>query len=92
MNTAIPHAQVITIHPEFCAFDLFNRTPATTPSPKTIRVAVPTISPRYGSRNCHVPDHPLGLSGGPAGTHPGRAMGPLAMPNSNGRDRRRRMR
>jgi hypothetical protein len=59
MNTAIPHAQVITIHPEFCAFDLFNRTPATTPSPNRIRVAVPTTSPRYGFGTAMLPTTPF---------------------------------
>ncbi len=59
MNTANPHAHVMTIHPEFCAFDLFRRTPATTPSPNTISVAVPTISPRYVIRKLPCADHPL---------------------------------
>ena len=45
MNTAMPHAQVMTIHPPFCDFDLFNSTPATTPSPSRISTAVPTTSP-----------------------------------------------
>ena len=59
MNTANPHAQVITIHPEFCAFDLFSRTPATTPSPNTISVAVPTTSPRYGFGIVMLPTTPF---------------------------------
>src|SRR4026209_1299716 len=42
--TAMPHPNVMTIQPEFWAFDLLSRTPATTPSPKRIRSAVPTIS------------------------------------------------
>ena len=45
MKTAMPHAQVMTIHPPFCDFDLFNSTPATTPSPSRISTAVPTTSP-----------------------------------------------
>ena len=32
-RTPIAHAHVMTIHPEFCAFDLLSNTPATTPSP-----------------------------------------------------------
>src|SRR6476660_5534456 len=88
MNTAIPHAQVITIHPEFCAFDLFNKTPATTPSPNTISVAVPTTSPRYGFGTAMLPTTPfLSRAVAPGGADPGRAMGPLALPNSNCRDR-----
>jgi hypothetical protein len=39
---------VITIQPEFCAFVLFNITPATTPSPKMIINAVPMTSAANG--------------------------------------------
>jgi hypothetical protein len=42
--TAMPHPKVMTIQPEFWALDLFNRTPATTPSPKRTRMAVPIVS------------------------------------------------
>src|ERR1019366_2448969 len=42
--TAKPHPKVITIHPEFSALDFDSRTPATTPSPSTIRIAVPIHS------------------------------------------------
>src|SRR5918912_313751 len=44
-KTAMAHAQVMTTHPAFCAFDCVNKTPATTPSPSRIRTAVPTTSP-----------------------------------------------
>src|SRR5664279_3118576 len=43
-KTASPHASVMTIQPPANAFDLFNRTPATTPSPRRIRIMVPIIS------------------------------------------------
>ena len=59
MKTANPHAQVITIHPEFWALDLFSKTPATTPSPNRISVAVPTTSPRYGFGIVMLPTTPL---------------------------------
>src|SRR5919202_2543952 len=42
--TAMPHPKVMTIQPEFWAFEWFNRTAATTPSPMRIRMAVPIIS------------------------------------------------
>ena len=42
--TAMPQPHVMTIQPEFWALDLLSRTAATTPSPKRIRSAVPTIS------------------------------------------------
>jgi hypothetical protein len=42
--TAMPHPKVMTIHPEFCALEWFNRTAATTPSPRRIRIAVPIVS------------------------------------------------
>ncbi len=44
MNTANAHAMVMTIQPEFWALDFDSRTPATTPSPNRMRVAVPKIS------------------------------------------------
>ena len=40
----MPHPKVMTIQPEFCAFDLLRSTAATTPSPSKIRIAVPMIS------------------------------------------------
>src|SRR3954469_16668142 len=42
--TAMPHPQVMTIHPEFWALEWFSNTAATTPSPKRIRIAVPIVS------------------------------------------------
>jgi hypothetical protein len=36
--------KVITIQPAFWALDWSSRTPATTPQPKTIRIAVPIAS------------------------------------------------
>src|SRR6266498_2730311 len=38
--TPMPHPNVMTIQPEFSAFDLLSRTAATTPSPNRIRGAV----------------------------------------------------
>ena len=53
-NTPMAHAQVMTIHPEFCAFDLLSSTPATTPSP---------IRTKHGRADHlseeHLGDHPL---------------------------------
>src|SRR4051794_21054549 len=40
----MPHPKVMTIQPEFWALEWFNRTAATTPSPKRIRIAVPIVS------------------------------------------------
>ncbi len=45
-KTPIAHAHVMTIQPEFWAFDLLSNTPATTPSPISTSSAVPTTSPR----------------------------------------------
>src|SRR5947209_19975467 len=42
--TAKPQPNVMTIQPEFCAFDLLRSTAATTPSPRRIRIAVPIHS------------------------------------------------
>ena len=42
--TAMPHPKVMTIHPEFSAFDLASTTAATTPSPSRINIPVPMIS------------------------------------------------
>ena len=42
--TAMPHPKVMTIQPEFSAFDLASSTAATTPSPSRIRIPVPMIS------------------------------------------------
>src|SRR5918994_2788788 len=47
MATAIPHPKVITIQPEFSALEFLNSTPATTPSPRMIRIMVPINSPIY---------------------------------------------
>src|ERR1700736_5716266 len=47
-TTAIPHAVVITIQPEFSPLVFFSRTLATTPSPKRINTSVPMNSPIKG--------------------------------------------
>src|SRR5215203_5982595 len=47
MATAIPHPKVITIQPEFSALEFLSSTPATTPSPRMIRIMVPINSPIY---------------------------------------------
>src|ERR671915_282490 len=44
MATASPHPNAMTIHPPFWAFEWLSNTAATTPSPKRIRIPVPTIS------------------------------------------------
>ena len=43
--TAKAHPAVITIQPEFSAFDFFSSTPATTPSPSSTSTSVPMNSP-----------------------------------------------
>ncbi len=43
-RTASPQPVVITIQPDFSAFDLCSNTPATTPSPSRISNIVPTSS------------------------------------------------
>src|SRR5918993_5656472 len=47
--TAIPHPKVMTIQPEFSALEFLSSTPATTPSPRMIRIIVPINSPMYAS-------------------------------------------
>src|SRR5215217_2543921 len=47
MATANPHPNVITIQPEFSALEFLSSTPATTPSPRMIRIIVPMNSPMY---------------------------------------------
>src|SRR5215211_790282 len=47
MATAIPHPKVITIQPEFSALEFLSSTPATTPSPRMIRIIVPINSAMY---------------------------------------------
>ncbi len=42
--TASAHPVVMTIQPAFCALERASRTPPTTPSPRTIRSAVPKTS------------------------------------------------
>src|SRR5215470_16727083 len=48
LMTAIAQPAVMTIQPEFSAFDFFRRTPATTPSPRRIKTRVPMNSPSHG--------------------------------------------
>src|ERR671933_811879 len=47
MATAIAHPNVMTIQPEFSALEFLSSTPATTPSPRMIRIIVPINSPMY---------------------------------------------
>src|SRR5919107_945198 len=47
MATAIAHPKVMTIQPEFSALEFLSSTPATTPSPRMIRIIVPINSPMY---------------------------------------------
>ena len=47
--TAIAHPKVMTIQPEFSALEFLSRTPATTPSPRMIRIIVPMNSAMYAS-------------------------------------------
>src|ERR687890_796345 len=49
MATAIAHPKVMTIQPEFSALEFLSSTPATTPSPRMIRIMVPMNSPIYAS-------------------------------------------
>src|ERR687894_112662 len=49
MATAIAQPKVITIQPEFSALEFLSSTPATTPSPRMIRIMVPMNSPIYAS-------------------------------------------
>src|SRR5215210_9064124 len=47
MATAIAQPKVMTIQPEFSALEFLSSTPATTPSPRMIRIIVPINSPIY---------------------------------------------
>src|SRR5919107_4118018 len=47
MATAIAHPKVMTIQPEFSALEFLSNPPATTPSPRMIRIIVPINSPMY---------------------------------------------
>src|ERR687890_664284 len=47
MATAMAHPKVMTIQPEFSALEFLSSTPATTPSPRMIRIIVPINSPIY---------------------------------------------
>src|SRR5918997_5419852 len=47
MATAIAHPKVMTIQPEFSALEFLSSTPATTPSPRMMRIMVPINSARY---------------------------------------------
>src|SRR5688572_19216098 len=49
MATAIAHPKVMTIQPEFSALEFLSKTPATTPSPRMIRIIVPMNSAIYAS-------------------------------------------
>src|SRR5215212_2567945 len=47
MATPIAHPKVMTIQPEFSALEFLSSTPATTPSPRMIRIIVPMNSAMY---------------------------------------------
>src|SRR4051812_34823377 len=64
--TPKPHPKVITIQPEFSAFDLARRTAATTPSPRRISSMVPMIS--AGMMSTRLLSPPPGEHLGQAGT------------------------
>src|ERR671910_1935361 len=58
--TAIPHPKVMTIQPEFSALEFLSSTPATTPSPRMIRIIVPINSPIYASIYYSLLERPSG--------------------------------
>src|SRR5918995_5537 len=58
--TASPHPNVITIQPEFSALEFLSSTPATTPSPRMIRIIVPINSPIYASIHHSLLERPSG--------------------------------
>src|ERR671913_421530 len=60
MATASPHPNVITIQPEFSALEFLSSTPATTPSPRMIRIIVPINSPMYASIHHSFLERPSG--------------------------------
>src|SRR5918993_3353449 len=60
MATAIAHPKVMTIQPEFSALELLSSTPATTPSPRMIRIIVPINSPMYASIHHSFLERPSG--------------------------------
>src|SRR4028118_641040 len=47
MATAIAQPKVMTIQPEFSALEFLSSTPATTPSPRMMRIMVPMNSAKY---------------------------------------------
>src|SRR5918994_5880577 len=60
MATAIPHPKVMTIQPEFSALEFLSSTPATTPSPRMIRIIVPITSPMYACIDHSLLERPTG--------------------------------
>src|SRR5918998_4937995 len=60
MATAIPHPKVMTIQPEFSALEFLSSTPATTPSPRMIRIIVPINSPIYACIDHSLLERPSG--------------------------------
>src|SRR5215212_9810304 len=60
MATAMPHPKVITIQPEFSALEFLSSTPATTPSPRMIRIIVPINSAIYACIDYSLLERPPG--------------------------------
>src|SRR5918994_7586409 len=60
MATPIAQPKVITIQPEFSALEFLSSTPATTPSPRMIRIMVPINSPIYASIHHSLLERPPG--------------------------------
>src|ERR687898_1535178 len=60
MATPIAHPKVITIQPEFSASEFLSSTPATTPSPRMIRIIVPINSPIYACIDHALLERPSG--------------------------------
>src|SRR5829696_5979090 len=58
--TASPHPNVITIQPEFSGLEFLSNTPATTPSPRMIRIIVPINSPIYACIDHSLLERPSG--------------------------------
>src|SRR5918994_167341 len=60
MATPIAHPKVMTIQPEFSALEFLSNTPATTPSPRMIRIIVPINSPIYACIDHSLLERPSG--------------------------------
>src|ERR671917_214093 len=60
MATAIAQPKVMTIQPEFSALEFLSRTPATTPSPRMMRIMVPMNSAKYACIRSPFLERPTG--------------------------------